>query len=64
MPKMQPDRDDHRGGFGQGGPQDGAIGNVSDERQQQQGEDRGRSEQGEGARRHPGGSSRDPEQQR
>lgn len=64
MPKMKPDRDDRRGGLGQGGPQDGDIGAASDPRQQQQGEDQARGQQGEAGQRHPGGSSRDPEQQR
>ena len=70
MPKMKPDRDDRQGGLGLGGPQDGAIGEASDSRQQQQ-QDPSREEsggigsgdQGEGGQRHPGGSSRGDERQ-
>ncbi|HEY0045013.1 MAG TPA: hypothetical protein VGB62_10745 [Allosphingosinicella sp.] len=56
MPKETPDRDDERGGFGSGGPQDGPIGGSDDKRQ-------GTSDSpaGEGAQRHEGGSSRDSE---
>jgi hypothetical protein len=64
MPKMKPDRDDRRGSMaGQGGPQDGPIGNASDPHQQQGDTSPERTgaigggEQGEGGQRHPGGSS-------
>ena len=57
MPKDKPDRDDSRGGLGAGGPQDGPVGTK---KEQPSHGDSG----GEGSQRHPGGSSRDPEQQR
>ena len=60
MPRMKPDRDDRQGNMaGQGGPQDGPIGSTG--RHQQQ--DQGGGGQGEGAQRHPGGGSRDRQQQ-
>jgi hypothetical protein len=57
MPKMKPDRDDSRGHLdGEGGPQDGSIGNKDE--QQAQGGDAAETA-GAGAQRTPGGSSRD-----
>jgi hypothetical protein len=59
------ERDDSRGGIGQGGPQDGPIGAADDDRQRQDGADAGASgcmadgADGQGSQRHPGGSSRD-----
>lgn len=62
MPKMKPDRDDRRGNMaGQGGPQRGAIGSASDERQQRDDAGLAGAEAGAGAQRNPGGSSRDTE---
>jgi hypothetical protein len=55
MPKDKPDRDDSRGGLGDGGPQTGPIGGTDDDRQGT-GETRGG---GEGGQRQEGGSSRD-----
>jgi hypothetical protein len=51
------ERDDSIGGIGVGGPQSGEIGG-GDEHQRREEND---SEAGEGAQRHPGGSSRDSE---
>jgi hypothetical protein len=59
MPKMKPDRDDRRGGLGLGGAQDGPIGTADE--QQRGTEPDGAGAGGEGAQRHPGGSSRDSE---
>jgi hypothetical protein len=53
MGKQAGERDDRRGGLGAGGPQDGPVGGV--------GSRDGSGEQGEGAQRHSGGSSRDSE---
>jgi len=61
MPKLTPDRDDRQGNMaGQGGPQDGNIGESSDKRQQSGGslEDAGA---GAGGQRFENGSSRDSE---
>jgi hypothetical protein len=58
MPKRKPDRDDSRGGLGEGGPQHGPIGGGGD--RQSGGDDAG----GEGGQRQEGGSSRDSENQR
>jgi hypothetical protein len=55
MPKDKPDRDDSRGGLGDGGPQTGPIGGTDDDGQGT-GETSGG---GEGGQRHEGGSSRD-----
>ena len=58
------ERDDSRGGIGQGGPQDGPTGGQ-DRRQQKDGDEvgatggTGAGELGQGQQRHPGGSSRD-----
>jgi hypothetical protein len=54
MGKQAGERDDSRGGLGAGGPQDGPVGGGNERA------DEG-STQGEGAQRHPGGSSRDSE---
>jgi hypothetical protein len=63
MPKLTPDRDDRQGNLaGQGGPQDGPIGGDDRNQQQEQGVGPGDT-QGEGTQRHPGGSSRDTDQQ-
>lgn len=65
MPKIKPDRDDARGLLaGNGGPQDGPIGDAGDRRQQQDGDELdaagiGGGGTGVGGQRHPGGSSRD-----
>jgi hypothetical protein len=52
MGKQAGERDDEQGGLGASGPQDGPIGNGRNDG----GDD---SADGEGAQRHPGGSSRD-----
>jgi hypothetical protein len=69
MPKTTPDRDDSRGNLaGEGGPQDGPIGNREgpvgdgDAHQQRDRVDTTPSDTGgQDAQRHPGGSSRDSE---
>jgi hypothetical protein len=61
MPKRTPDRDDSRGNLdGQGGPQDGPIGNP--DQHQHQGGDLTETA-GAGGQRSPGGSSRDSEKE-
>jgi hypothetical protein len=57
MAKQEGERDDEKGGLGAGGAQDGPIGAGRDD-----GVDGGGD--GEGAPRHPGGSSRDSEKVR
>jgi hypothetical protein len=60
MPKMTPDRDDARGHLaGNGGPQDGSIGEGSDKHQQQGDDQLETAAGGQDSQRHPGGSSRD-----
>ena len=64
MPKMTPDRDDRQGNMaGQGGPQDGPIGNPDRRQQQDQGSATPSDTGGAGSQRHRGGSSRDAQQQ-
>jgi hypothetical protein len=54
------ERDDSVGGIGLGGPQSGDIGG-DDEHQRKDGSGTDAGAGGEGAQRHPGGSSRDSE---
>ena len=56
MPKTRPDRDDRRGSLGTGDPQTGPVRRDDREAQLEA------SGEGAGGQRHPGGSSRDPEQ--
>lgn len=55
------ERDDSRGGIGQGGPQDGTIGGQDRRQPQAEDDGGGTGGLGQGQQRHPGGSSRDSE---
>ena len=70
MDKMNPESDNHRGGFGVGGPQDGTVdADENIERQDRSGDilesgGVGEGELGQGGQRHTGGSSRDSAKER